>query len=72
TIMSPKANFSDLVIFVGIFINLIIIYVVLRSLNFIARLLGNAGLIAVRKFFGVVLLAIAVKIFAENAHGLIK
>ncbi len=72
TIMSLKANFSDLVIFVGIFINLIIIYVVLRSLNFIARLLGNAGLIAVRKFFGVVLLAIAVKIFAENAHGLIK
>lgn len=72
TIMSLKANFSDLVIFLGIFINLIIIYMVLRSLNFIARLLGNAGLIAVRKFFGVVLLAIAVKIFAENAHGLIK
>ena len=72
TIMSLKANFSDLVIFLGIFINLIIIYLVLRSLNFIARLLGNAGLIAVRKFFGVILLAIAVKIFAENAHGLIK
>ncbi|HRQ50598.1 MAG TPA: MarC family protein [Agriterribacter sp.] len=72
TIMSLKANFSDLVIFLGIFINLIIIYLVLRSLNWIARILGNAGLIAVRKFFGVVLLAIAVKIFAENAHGLIK
>lgn len=72
TIMSLKANFSDFIIFLGIFINLIIIYVVLRSLNLIARILGNAGLIAVRKFFGVVLLAIAVKIFAENAHGLIK
>ncbi len=72
TIMSLKANFSDLTIFLGIFINLIIIYVVLRSLNLIARILGNAGLIAVRKFFGVVLLAIAVKIFAENAQGLIK
>ncbi len=72
TIVSLKANFHDLTIFLGIFINLIIIYVVLRSLNFIARLLGNAGLIAVRKFFGVILLAIAVKIFAENAHGLIK
>lgn len=72
TIMSLKANFSDFTIFLGIFINLIIIYVVLRSLNLIARILGNAGLIAVRKFFGVVLLAIAVKIFATNAHGLIK
>ena len=72
TIVSLKANFHDLTIFLGIFINLIVIYVVLRSLNFIARLLGSAGLIAVRKFFGVILLAIAVKIFAENAHGLIK
>lgn len=72
TIMSLKANFSDLAIFLGIVINLFIIYAVLRSLNLIARLLGNAGLIAVRKFFGVILLAIAVKIFAENAHGLIK
>jgi len=56
----------------AILINLIIVYVVLRSLKFIERLLGPAGLIAVRKFFGVILLAIAVKIFATNAHGLIK
>jgi multiple antibiotic resistance protein len=45
---------------------------VLRSLGFIARLLGPAGMLAVRKFFGVVLLAIAVKIFASNAGGLIQ
>ena len=72
TIMSLKANFSGGTILVGIIINLVIIYVVLRLLDVIARLLGNPGLIAVRKFFGVILLAIAVKIFAENAHGLIK
>ena len=72
TIISLKANFTDGTIMAGILINLIIIYVVLRLLDIIARLLGNAGLIAVRKFFGVILLAIAVKIFAENAHGLIK
>jgi multiple antibiotic resistance protein len=45
---------------------------VLKSLRFVERILGPAGLIAVRKFFGVILLAIAVKIFAFNAHGLIK
>ena len=56
----------------AIFINLIVIYLVLRSLNLIERVLGKAGLLAVRKFFGVVLLAIAVKVFASNAHGLIK
>ena len=72
TIMSLKANFNENTLLVAILINLIIVYAVLKSLGLIARLLGPAGLIAVRKFFGVILLAIAVKIFATNAHGLIK
>ncbi len=72
TIMSLKANYGETTILVAILINLIIVYLVLRSLKFIERLLGPAGLIAVRKFFGVILLAIAVKIFTTNAHGLIK
>ena len=72
TIMSLKANYGETTILVAILINLIIVFIVLKSLNMIARLLGAAGLLAVRKFFGVILLAIAVKIFATNAHGLIK
>jgi multiple antibiotic resistance protein len=56
----------------GIVVNLVIVYVTLRSLDWIARLLGSGGLLAVRKFFGVVLLAVAVKIFATNARGLIQ
>jgi multiple antibiotic resistance protein len=72
TIMSLKANYGETTLLVAILLNLIIVYLVLRSLKFIERLLGPAGLIAVRKFFGVILLAIAVKIFATNAHGLIK
>ncbi len=66
TIMSLKANYQDVSILIGIFINLIIIYFVLLSLNHIERLLGKAGLVAVRKFFGVILIAIAVKIFSSN------
>ena len=72
TIISLRANYSELPVFIAIIINLIIVFVVLKSLNYISRLLGPGGLIAVRKFFGVVLLAIAVKIFATNASGLIK
>ena len=72
TIMSLKANYGETTLLIAILINLIIVYVVLRSLKFIEKLLGPSGLIAVRKFFGVILLAIAVKIFATNAHGLIK
>lgn len=72
TLMSLKANYDETTILVAILINLVIVFVVLKSLSAIARLLGPSGLLAVRKFFGVILLAIAVKIFATNAHGLIK
>ncbi|HKB45789.1 MAG TPA: MarC family protein [Chitinophagaceae bacterium] len=72
TIMSLKANYGETTLLIAILINLIIVLIVLKSLSVIARLLGPAGLIAVRKFFGVILLAIAVKIFATNAPGLIK
>ena len=72
TIMSLGANYSDLVILVAILLNLVLVFFVLKSLKWIEKLLGPAGLLAVRKFFGVILLAIAVKIFAANAGGLIK
>jgi multiple antibiotic resistance protein len=72
TIISLRANYEVLTVLLAILLNLVIIFVVLKSLNYIAKILGPAGLTAVRKFFGVVLLAIAVKIFAFNAHGLIK
>jgi multiple antibiotic resistance protein len=72
TIMSLKADNSTATILLAILINLIIVYIVLKSLGYIARLLGTGGLTAVRKFFGVILLAIAVTIFTTNAPGLIK
>lgn len=66
TIMSLKANYEETYILSGIVINLIVVYVVLKSLKMIEHALGEAGLLAVRKFFGVILLAIAVKIFSSN------
>lgn len=77
TIMSLKATFeradrNEYMILLAIVVNLIIIYLVLRSLNLVEKILGKAGLLAVRKFFGVILLAIAVKVFASNAAGLFK
>jgi multiple antibiotic resistance protein len=72
TIMSLKANFDTSVVLVGILLNLIFIFIVLKSMDFIERILGPAGMIAIRKFFGVILLAIAVKIFSTNLRGLLK
>jgi multiple antibiotic resistance protein len=66
TVMSLKANFEEIYILIGILINLVVIYAALKSLKLIERILGPAGLLAVRKFFGVILLAIAVKIFSSN------
>jgi multiple antibiotic resistance protein len=66
TVMSLKANFDETVILLGILVNLIFIYGTLKSLKLIEKILGKAGLLAVRKFFGVILLAIAVKIFSTN------
>jgi multiple antibiotic resistance protein len=66
TIMSLKANYQDINILIGIFINLVVIYIVLKSLKWIGNAIGQSGLIVLRKFFGVILLAIAVKIFGTN------
>jgi multiple antibiotic resistance protein len=72
TIMSLKTNFETSIVLFAILINLIIIFIVLKSLDSIEKILGQAGMIAVRKFFGVVLLAIAVKIFSSNLRELLK
>lgn len=71
TIMSLKANYDVYTILIAIILNLAVIYMVMKSLNGISKLLGPSGLIAIRKFFGVILLAISVKIFAANAAGLL-
>lgn len=66
TIMSLKANYFDVNILIGILINCIVIYLVLKSLKWIEKVLGPNGMTVIRKFFGVILLAIAVKIFGSN------
>jgi multiple antibiotic resistance protein len=55
---------------VAILFNLILVYAVLRSTTFLERILGKAGLGLIRKFFGVILISIAVKIFKSNFLGL--
>ncbi len=66
TIMSFRATVHVYNIILGILINLVIVYIALRSLSTLERWLGPNGIAVVRKFFGVILLAIAVKIFRSN------
>ncbi len=66
TIMSLKSEFAGINIYIGILINLVFIYTVLKLTGKIEKILGKGGLLVVRKFFGVILIAIAVKIFKSN------
>ena len=72
TIISLKANYDESFILIAILVNLVIVFAVLKSLDMIERILGPGGMVAIRKFFGVILLAIAIKIFSSNVPGLIK
>ncbi|MBL7717504.1 MAG: MarC family protein [Flavipsychrobacter sp.] len=66
TVMSLKANYPSGNILVAILINLVFVFIILRSISFIEKVLGPSGISVIRKFFGVILLAIAVKIFRSN------
>jgi multiple antibiotic resistance protein len=68
TIVSLKVVYHQYNILIGILINLIIVFACLRSINFIEKLLGPSGIAVVRKFMGVILLAIAIKIFKSNVN----
>ncbi|MBC7439738.1 MAG: MarC family protein [Flavobacterium sp.] len=70
TLLSLRAQFHTANILVAIVLNTCLVYAVLKSSAKIEKILGKNGLGVIRKTFGVVLLAIAVKLFASNVKGL--
>ena len=70
TLLSLKAQYQTLNIIIAIVLNIIVVYIVLKSSAKIEKMLGKNGLGVIRKAFGVVLLAIAVKLFAGNVKDL--
>ena len=66
TLLSLKAEFKTENIIIAIIINVIFIYIVLKTSSKIERLIGPNGIGIIRKVFGVILLAISVKLFAAN------
>jgi multiple antibiotic resistance protein len=66
TILTLKAEFEQVNIAIGILLNLIFVYAVLKSTNWLERKLGRTGLDVLRRIFGIILLSIAVKIFKTN------
>lgn len=66
TILTLKASYATFNILIGIFVNLILVYAVLRSSNWIEQKIGRGGEAILRKVFGIILLAISIKIFQTN------
>jgi len=66
TILSLRAVYSEVNILIGILVNLVFVYIVLRLSGWLERAIGKSGFQVLRRVFGVILLAIGVKIFKSN------
>jgi multiple antibiotic resistance protein len=66
TIISLKAEYSMWTIFFALTLNMFIVYLVLRATRLVERLLGSTGILILSKIFGIILLAIAIRLFLSN------
>ena len=70
TLISLNAEYSRINIVLGILLNLIVVYFVLKSSSFIEEKIGITGSIILRKFFGTILLAMAIRLIKKNFIGI--
>jgi multiple antibiotic resistance protein len=71
TLLSLRAEYALINIIIALFLNMCFVYFVLSNIDFIANKIGKGGIYVMRKFFGIILLAIAVKLIASNLHSLL-
>lgn len=71
TLLSLRAEYNILNIIIAIGLNMIVVYFVLRYVYYVERFFGKSGVYVLRKFFGIILLAIAVRLFTTNLNLLI-
>ncbi|MGC6421577.1 MAG: MarC family protein [Flavobacteriaceae bacterium] len=71
SILSLRAEYQVINIICAIVVNVLVVYIILKSSKALGRILGPSGIQIIRKVFGIVLLAIAVKLFATNVGQLV-
>jgi len=72
TLLSMRAEYATVNIIIALFLNIVFVFLVLRHLDAVHRLMGIGGVYVMRKFFGVILMAIAVRLFTANIHTLFR
>ncbi|MBA5629005.1 MarC family protein [Moheibacter lacus] len=70
TVLSLRAEFSDINIIIGVILNMLIVYLVLRNAGRLEKLIGPGIMSVLKKVFGIILLSIAVKLFVSNIGAL--
>ncbi len=70
TLLSLRAEYSIENIIIAIIVNIVVVFIVLRTSGKLQRFLGKGGIAIIEKVFGVILLAIAVKLFTSNIQEL--
>lgn len=66
TLLSLRAEYATVNILIALVLNMVWVYFVIRMVERIERILGKGGIYLIRKFFGVILIAIAVRLFTQN------
>lgn len=66
TLLSLRAQYASVNIIIALVLNMIWVYFVVSMTDRVEKFLGQGGIYIVRKFFGIILLAISVKLFADN------
>ncbi len=66
TLISLKSQYNIQTIIIGLTLNMIFVYFVLRATNFFSRILGESGILILKKVFGIILLAMAIRLFLSN------
>ena len=66
SMLSIKAEYHAANILIALVLNMVVVYIVIRAAEWLEKLIGKAGIMILRKFFGIILLAIAIKLFLTN------
>lgn len=72
TLLSLRAEFELINIIIAVMLNIIVVYIILKSTNLMSKILGKPGIAIIQKVFGIILLSIAVKLFATNVGQIIN
>ncbi len=73
TMLALQANYSFATILTAVILNVLVVFLVLRYVHFVQKLLGKGGVFVMRKFFGIILMAVSVKMITTNlAHIIAK